>query len=188
MTVRTATTKDLPDVGELLAAAFHTDPVSVWLFPDDDRRRAVQPPFFRTFALLALESGGSISLREDGLAATVWFPSSDDDEDVMSLFDMLTDEEAKKFEHLSELMAEHHPDRGEHRHLQFIAVHPDHQRHGIGGDLLAHDLSALGDMPAYLEASSRLSIPLYQRHGFEHIGTPFDPDPDARMYPMWRAG
>ncbi|MCE7001244.1 GNAT family N-acetyltransferase [Kibdelosporangium philippinense] len=188
MTVRTATTEDLPEVGALLAASFHKDPVSIWLFPDEDRRAAAQPPFFKTFAMLALESGGSISLREDGLAATVWFPSSDDEEDVLSYFDFLTDEELKRFGHLAELMAENHPDQGEHQHLQFIAVHPDRQRLGVGGALLAHDLANLDGVPAYLEASSEFSPPLYQRFGFEHIGTPFGPDPQARMYPMWRKG
>ena len=41
-------------------------------------------------------------------------------------------------------------------------------------------------VPAYLEASSTLSPSLYQRHGFEHIGSPFGPEPGPKMYPMWR--
>lgn len=189
MTIRHATQGDLPRVGALLAHAFHDDPVSIWLFPSAERRRAAQPPFFEAFARLALDSGGVIYVREDGLAATVWLPGGGDEEDEGdSPFGMLTDEEAGNFAHLAGLMAENHPDRGPHMHLQFIGVHPGHQRTGVGGELLKHNLAVLDQdgTAAYLEASSRLSPPLYQRHGFDHIGTPFGPSPDARMYPMWR--
>ncbi|MEV4316479.1 GNAT family N-acetyltransferase [Actinocrispum sp. NPDC049592] len=186
--IRTAGRDDLSLIGKLLGAAFQGDPVSAWIFPDDARRAAVQPKFFRTFAGLALDAGGIIYVHSD-VAATVWFPGGDDDDDEASAqFDMLSEDEADRFGRLTEVMAENHPTMGRHLHLQFIGVHPDHQRAGIGGALLAHNLQALDErrMAAYLEASSTLSPPLYQRHGFEHIGTPFGPEPGPRMYPMWR--
>lgn len=186
MTVGVAGRDDLADLGVLLGTAFHDDPISLWLFPDESRRRAVQPAFFQAFATIAVDSGGVIYVR-DKIAATVWFASGDDDDgDFMARFDMLTAEETEQFARLAGLMAENHPTRGEHMHLQFIAVHPDHQRTGVGGELLDHNLAILDSqrMPAYLEASSTVSPPLYQRKGFEHIGTPFGPGP--KMYPMWR--
>ncbi|ONI70643.1 hypothetical protein ALI144C_49410 [Actinosynnema sp. ALI-1.44] len=192
MTVRAATTDDLPEVTALLAEAFQDDPVSTWLFPAAARRRAVQPAFLGVFATLAIESGGMVSLRHDRFATTVWLPSAQhqpgEDEHFLSRFGMMTDEETGRFRQLSELMAANSPDRGDHMHLQLIAVRPDRHRMGIGSDLLAHDLAALGGTPAYLEASSWLSTALYKRHGFEFIGRPFGPEPRTRMYPMWRDG
>jgi ribosomal protein S18 acetylase RimI-like enzyme len=191
MTICEASYADLRLVGQLLGTAFHDDPVSVWLFPEAERRQAVQPAFFEAFATLALDSGGVVYLREDQVAASVWFPGGEDDgdeDDSMARFDMLSDSEMEMFDHLSELMAENHPDRGAHMHLQFIAVEPDRQRSGIGGELLEHNLAILDKdgTPAYLEASSELSPPLYQRLGFAHLGTPFGPDGGPKMYPMWR--
>nr|WP_042185954.1 GNAT family N-acetyltransferase [Kibdelosporangium sp. MJ126-NF4]CEL16995.1 GCN5-related N-acetyltransferase [Kibdelosporangium sp. MJ126-NF4]CTQ91776.1 GCN5-related N-acetyltransferase [Kibdelosporangium sp. MJ126-NF4] len=187
MTIHAATTGDLPQVSELLAESFQNDPVSTWLFPDARRRREVQPAFLGVFAALALESGGMVSWRTDGLAATVWLPSGDD-EDTPDRFGMLADDETARFGHLATLMAENSPDRGDHMHLQLIAVHPTSQRLGAGGELLTHDLAILDDSGthAYLEASSWLSPPLYKRHGFEFTGKPFGPEPRTRMYPMWR--
>jgi ribosomal protein S18 acetylase RimI-like enzyme len=185
--IRTAGKDDLKDVGVLLGAAFQWDPISSWIFPGETRRSAVQPLFFQAFSALALDAGGVVYL-EDGIAATVWFPGGEDDDDASAVFDMLADDEAERFGHLAELMAENHPTMGDHLHLQFIGVHPDHQRAGAGGALLAENLRALDKkgVAAYLEASSTLSPPLYERHGFEHIGTPFGPDPGPWMYPMWR--
>jgi GNAT superfamily N-acetyltransferase len=188
--IREAGPEDLKGVGILLGAAFQRDPISSWIFPDDARRAEVQPLFFQTFAAIALHAGGAIYLAEDQTAGTVWFPSSEDDDggDLMARFDMLTPDEADRFGGLAGMMAANHPARGEHRHLQFIGVHPDHQRTGVGGALLRHNLAVLDEQgtPAYLEASSTLSPPLYQRHGFDHIGTPFGPQAGPKMYPMWR--
>ncbi|MEP6598488.1 MAG: hypothetical protein ABJB98_03830 [Actinomycetota bacterium] len=43
MRLRQVTDADLPSVGALLAASFHTDPAVVWRFPDTDAR-AVRTP------------------------------------------------------------------------------------------------------------------------------------------------
>jgi GNAT superfamily N-acetyltransferase len=190
--IRQATTDDLKDVGAILGAAFQNDPISSWLFPEPDRRAAVQPAFFQVFATLALEVGGAVYVTDALTAATVWFPSAeaedDDDAGVGDLFDSLTPDEAGRIGELFALMAANHPTRGAHRHLQFIGVRPEHHGTGVGGELLRHNLAVVDGtgLPAYLEASSTLSPPLYQRHGFEHIGTPFGPEPGPKMYPMWR--
>jgi ribosomal protein S18 acetylase RimI-like enzyme len=196
VTIREAGYGDLASVGRILGAAFQDDPISVWIFPEAERRRSVQPVFFEAFATLALDSGGVAYLREDEAAATVWFPGGEDDgdeDDFMARFGMLADDEVATFGHLAGLMAENHPDRvdpdrGAHMHLQFIGVTPDRQRSGIGGELLEHNLAILDkdSTPAYLEASSQLSPPLYQRLGFTHFGVPFGPEGGPKMYPMWR--
>lgn len=197
--IRQATEADLKDVGQVLGAAFQNDPVSSFLFPDPRRRADVQPAFFQAFAALALETDGAVYLTEDRMATTVWFAgeggeegdgagAASSDETFMARFDMLVGDETDRFATLVGWMAANHPTRGDHRHLQFIGVHPDQQRTGVGGTLLRHNLAVVDGMglPAYLEASSALSPPLYQRHGFTHIGTPFGADPGPTMYPMWR--
>ena len=43
--VRKATLADAPRLAQALASAFQDDPVMAWIFPDQQRRRAVLPAF-----------------------------------------------------------------------------------------------------------------------------------------------
>jgi hypothetical protein len=43
--VRKATLADAPRLAQALASAFQDDPVIAWIFPDQQRRRAVLPAF-----------------------------------------------------------------------------------------------------------------------------------------------
>ena len=58
-------------------------------------------------------------------------------------------------------------------YLPLIGVDPAHQNHGVGGALLRHALERVDREKhlAYLESSNPANIPLYERHGFEVIGT-----------------
>ena len=60
-----------------------------------------------------------------------------------------------------------------HWYLPMIGVDPTHQSQGYGSALLQHALLPCDrdHTPAYLESSNPRNIPLYQRHGFEVLGT-----------------
>ena len=87
---------------------------------------------------------------------------------------------------LMEQMDAHHP-REPHWHLPMIGVDPSRQGQGRGSALLRHALercdreSAL----AYLESSSPANIPLYERFGFELIGT-IQSGSSPQLWPMVR--
>jgi ribosomal protein S18 acetylase RimI-like enzyme len=65
-----------------------------------------------------------------------------------------------------------HP-RESHWHLPLIGVDPAHQGKGIGSALLSHVLNVCDaqKVSAYLEATSPRNVPLYERHGFEAVGS-----------------
>jgi GNAT superfamily N-acetyltransferase len=69
-----------------------------------------------------------------------------------------------------------------------MAVHPAHQRHGIGSALLAahHATLDAAGLPAYLEASGNRSRALYLRHGYTDTGPPVQLSGGPALYPMWR--
>ena len=58
-------------------------------------------------------------------------------------------------------------------HLPLIGVEPAHWGKGIGSALLRHALHACESQKvlAYLEATSPQNVPLYERHGFEALGS-----------------
>ena len=86
-----------------------------------------------------------------------------------------------------EMIDERHP-AGEFYYLHFIGVHPAHQGKGFGsallGDVLRQRCDAEG-RPAYLEATSRDNVRLYERHGFVAL-QPFGPEGAPPLTPMWR--
>jgi GNAT superfamily N-acetyltransferase len=85
-----------------------------------------------------------------------------------------------------EQMDRYHPSEP-HWYLPMIGVDPAKQGHGYGSALLKHALERYdgeGKL-AYLEASSAKSIPLYQRHGFERVGT-IQVGSSPPLFPMLR--
>src|SRR5690606_16223847 len=71
-----------------------------------------------------------------------------------------------------EQMARYHP-QAPHWFLPFIGVDPLQQGKGYGAALMRHALVPYdrdGSM-AYLESSNSRNLPLYERYGFELLGT-----------------
>jgi ribosomal protein S18 acetylase RimI-like enzyme len=71
-----------------------------------------------------------------------------------------------------EEMGSYHP-KELHWYLPLIGTDPMQQGKGHGSAPLHHALALCDEQRtlAYLEATSRRSVPLYQRHGFEILGT-----------------
>jgi ribosomal protein S18 acetylase RimI-like enzyme len=61
---------------------------------------------------------------------------------------------------------------GDHWYLLALAVHPRHQGHGWGSQLVRHGLARAQsrNLPSYLETTNPRNIAFYQRHGFELVG------------------
>ncbi|HET6808200.1 MAG TPA: GNAT family N-acetyltransferase, partial [Nitrososphaera sp.] len=69
----------------------------------------------------------------------------------------------------------------------FVGVDPLQQGRGFGSALLEHTLIQCDNDSklAYLESSNPKNIPLYQRHGFEALGT-IQVGPSPTIFPMLR--
>jgi ribosomal protein S18 acetylase RimI-like enzyme len=87
---------------------------------------------------------------------------------------------------LFEQMMHYHPEEP-HWYLALIGVDPSRQGRGLGAALLRHTLARVDRerLPAYLESSNPANVPLYQRHGFEVVGTIQAAD-SPPMFPMIR--
>jgi GNAT superfamily N-acetyltransferase len=132
------------------------------------------PLFARAFGGAAIEHG-TANYHEGFSGVALWLsPGVTPDE--ASLISVVQDtiKGATKDAMFSmfEQMDAFHP-REAHWHLPLVGVDPAHRGKGIGAALLRHVLNACDRQKvlAYLEATSWQNLRLYERNGFEALGT-----------------
>jgi ribosomal protein S18 acetylase RimI-like enzyme len=190
--IRPATEAELPAVGAHIALSFDHLEQNRSLVPDPHSRLRIMGEFF-TLLTEHAPLCGKVEVIDNPagglLAAAVWFDRTQEMPEIPrydSRLEELAGEWLPHFQALDELFDKHHP-VDPHWHLAFLAVHPDHQGHGLGGALMDHTHRDLRGTPAYLEATNDDNIRLYQRYGYTEM-IPFDirmPD-DTPFYRMWR--
>ena len=192
--VHKATLADAPRLAQALASAFQDDPVIAWIFPDQQRRRAVLPAFME-FRLRKLAFPyDEVWMTAGGAAAAGWLPPPGRWQLsrrqrlrlLPSLVRFLGRRTASVLGGL-ERMEERHPDDRSHWYLFILGTEQAAQGRGLGSALLSHMLARVDaeQMPAYLESSSERNLALYGRHGFEVTGEVAIPG-GPRIWPMWR--
>ncbi|MGW3685258.1 GNAT family N-acetyltransferase [Streptomyces sp. NPDC005125] len=189
--IRQAEAEDREQVVRLLDEAFHHDPVSGWVFPDEAHRRAVHGKFLGVFVDVTLAEG-RIDLLEDGTGVALWLPvpagAPTEEDTTPALMRATADPDNERAELVGRLTGAIHPHDRAHEYLLMIGVSPDRQGDGIGAALIADVLERCDrdGVPAYLEASSARSRRLYERLGFTFMGTTVQLPDGPSMWPMWR--
>ncbi|WP_329232732.1 MULTISPECIES: GNAT family N-acetyltransferase [unclassified Streptomyces] len=189
--VRQADGRDRDLVVRILEEAFHDDPVSSWVFPDEEHRRAVHGKFLGVFADVTLEEG-RIDLLEDGTATALWLSvpagAPEEEDDTPALMRETADPGNERCELVGRLTGAVHPHDRAHAYLLMIGVSPERQGEGLGDALIRGVLERCDreGTPAYLEASSARSRALYERLGFTFTGRTVDLPDGPPMWPMWR--
>jgi len=174
LVVRSATPSDEVQVIDAIVIAFGADPVARWCWPAPHDYLAHMPTFSRAFGRAAF-ANGTVHCTDDWGGVALWLPPGvHPDEDALGEVVQNTVSAAIGEDLLEALgqAAEYHPD-GEHWYLPLIGVDPSYRGRGYGGALMAHALQLCdqGHSPAYLESSNPRNISLYERHGFEVLGT-----------------
>jgi len=188
ITVRTAKISDRDPVINVIVRAFSADPVARWFYPDSQRYAKFFPKFVDAFAGAAFESG-SADCVDDYVGAALWL-SAEIHPDETALCTLLQNtiaepDQADAFA-LLEKLEKNHPAEP-HWYLPMIGVDPARQGNGYGSALLNHALERCDrqDKLAYLESSSPKNISLYERHGFESVGT-IQVGTSPTLFPMLR--
>jgi GNAT superfamily N-acetyltransferase len=195
--IRTAGEGDRELIVRLLDDAFQDDPVSGWVFPGAEDRRAKHPGLMAAFTDIVL-AAGRIDVMEDGSACALWLsvPADEDhgdregdaeDEGPAQVREAV-DPDNERIEAIGRLTAAVHPTGRAHEYLWMIGVAPGRQGEGLGTALIEAVLDRCDreGLPAYLEASSARSRKLYERLGFEPAGKVLDLPDGPAMWPMWR--
>jgi GNAT superfamily N-acetyltransferase len=185
----TARPGDAQKLSTVVAAAFHPLAPCRWLIPHAIQRRVIFPAYFRILIDHALMIG-SIDTTPERTAAALWLPIAPDGPTEPERYEQRLKEAVgphlERFEILDDQFERHHPTGTEHQHLAILAVHPDHQRQGLGRALLAHRHLDEAGSPAYLEASDETNRDWYARHGYHDLGEPIQLPDGPPMWPMWR--
>ncbi|MFI7339593.1 GNAT family N-acetyltransferase [Streptomyces sp. NPDC050085] len=192
----------------LLDEAFREDPVSSWVFPGEEHRRARHAGLMGAFTDITFDEG-YIDLAEDGAAVALWMdmpgdphvegdphtegaPHTEDEQDEQgddaAQLRAAVDPDNERVEQIARLTAAAHPVGRAHVYLWMIGVRPGRQGEGLGTALMAPVLERCDreGLPAYLEASNARSRALYERLGFVFTGTAVELPGGPTMWPMWR--
>ncbi len=172
--VKTAATSDMSGVIDVLIRAFSKDPIARWVWPDPQQYLMHSPRFVRAFGGRAFEHGTAYYI--DGyLGAALWLPPNvqPDEEAMVAILQSTVSEQTQKDVFaVFEQMGRYHPSEP-HWYLPIMGVDPPQQGRGFGSALMQYALAQCDrdDKLAYLESSNPKNIPLYERHGFELLGT-----------------
>lgn len=172
--IKSVTASDKDFAIAAVVRAFSADPAARWVYPDARQYQVNFPIFVKAFAGAAFEHG-SADCVVGCSAAALWLPPGihGDQTALRELLQRSVSEgDQKQVFALFEQMDNWHPVEP-HWYLPLIGVGPAEQGKGYGSALLRHALERCDgdDKIAYLEATSRQSLTLYERHGFERLGT-----------------
>jgi ribosomal protein S18 acetylase RimI-like enzyme len=157
-----------------MSLAFSADPAARWTWPDPQQYLRHFPSFIKALGGKAFAHGSAYYV-DDYAGAALWLPPevSPDENTLVDLLQHTGYAPVQKDVFaVFEQMAHYHPQEP-HWFLPFIGVDPLQQGQGYGAALMQHALvpcdrdRTLG----YLESSNPKNLPLYERYGFELLGT-----------------
>lgn len=167
-------TSDEARVLATLTAAFAADPVERWLYPEEADYFQHFPGFIAACNGDAFEWKTVWQLADHGAVAVWLAPGSATDLDAMvtSLTSTVAPEKHADLLAVLDQMGAADPTYP-HWHLPWLGVDPARQGHGLGSQLLSHGLGIVDEthLPAHLETPNPRNVSLYERHGFEAVGS-----------------
>ena len=163
-----------------LAAAFVDDPMLQWIFPDAVQQTSATAAWLGVFVEAYAAAGVTDVVGTDSMATAgvaLWRCSTDPLPfsqapslgGLMAAF--LGVERATQLGHGLGAFAANKPEPPFH-YLQFLAVHPTQQGHGLGRQLVLHgqQRAAEAGVGVYLESTNPRNLPFYRSCGFREIG------------------
>jgi ribosomal protein S18 acetylase RimI-like enzyme len=186
--VETATEANEASVIDTLRLAFAADPAVRWVWPNPQKYLSHFTSFARAFGGKAFAYGSAHYIGNYSGAA-LWLPPDvhPDVDRLIALLESSGSDDAKKDgPQIFDKMSGYHPNQP-HWYLPLLGVDPLHHGKGLGSALLQHAL-AISDQDnkyAYLESSNPRNIPLYERYGFELLGT-IQVNTSPSIFPMLR--
>jgi len=172
--IKSATASEQEQTIAVVVLAFSGDPVARWSYPDPHDYLKHFPDLVGALGGKAFEHGSAY--YADGFSgAALWLPPDvqpQEEEMIALLRRTIPERSQEEVFSVLEHMGGYHPTEP-HWYLPLIGVDPARQGKGYGSALMEHALIPCDreNKLAYLESTNQRNIPLYQRHGFELMGT-----------------
>lgn len=186
--IKIATPANAEDCLATLTLAFCHDPAIRWMFPQPSQYAKGLPLFAQAFGGVAFEQATAFYTKGFEAVALWLSPKAQPDEAaLMALIEQGVEaSQQPALASILEQLGGHHPP-DPHWHLAIIGTDPICQGQGYGSALLAHTLAICDQQQeqVYLEATNPRNVALYQKHGFEVLGT-VQAGTSPTLYPMLR--
>lgn len=191
---RIAGSQDVDVVAGIMAAAFYSDPVWGWAFPDPERRLEQHHAAWGFMVEAALEHEW-VFLTEGGGAAALWIPagrpelSAEQAERFDELLREICGEWAGRALDTVERFDRAHPEVEQpFYYLSLLGTHPDHRGKGLGMGLVAESLVRIDEAgaAAYLESTNPANHRRYESVGFEPWASFELAEDGPDVLQMWR--
>ena len=172
--VRAVSEREQQAVIDVITLAFSTDPMARWAYPNPQTYLAIMPETIKAFGGNGF-AHGTVHLIDGGRAAAMWLPPgvlSDSDRLEALIKQHAPPEQKAEMTQVFEQIGRFHPEEP-CWYLPLIGVDPTSQGRGYGSALLRYALEQVDrtGAAAYLESSNPRNVPLYERHGFEGLGS-----------------
>jgi GNAT superfamily N-acetyltransferase len=190
--VRVAREEDFPAMARVLARAFHTDPLTSWLYPRERSRDRHVERSFRV-SLRRLAPQGQLYTTTDHAGAALWALPGQWREDLRQSLSMLTlippllPRLVRTMRAMTRIEVAH--PLQEHYYLSVLGTDPGRRREGIGSALIQPvlELCDAERTPAYLETATEENVGFYARHGCEVQRRRELPGGAPPLWLLWRA-
>ena len=173
-TVKTITMADEVPAIDTVVLAFAGDPIARWNWPHSHQYLTSMPSLVRAFGGNAFSHSGAYC-TDDYIGVALWLPPGvqPNEQTLTEIIESTVSASLRADAFgMFEQMASYHPS-APHWYLPLIGVDPAHQGKGHGDALMTYALQRCDHdhLASYLESTNPRNIPLYQRHGFEVLGT-----------------
>ncbi len=187
---------DLEAVVGTLSCAFWQDPIMTWAIPLEvaDRARFMDA-FFATTTRMLLDHGGLVASSANYDAVLVWSGhqdtevSAEENLHYLGKLEESTGPCGSRVRTLMQALDDNHPaDLPPHCHMLFAAIRPEARGSGAREALTEarRELQRRDGVGVYGEASSTRSLRLWERLGFERVGSEIVlPDGGPSLYPIF---
>jgi ribosomal protein S18 acetylase RimI-like enzyme len=187
---------DAREAADVLARAFHDDPVFSWMLPvEDTRNRRLRRYFVSELRRESLRHGGVEVARDSGRIAGIaaWFPPgtwSGTQVGALPGYLRAFGRRIGVCARYASVAVRAHPREQPHWYLAMIGVDPSRKGSGVGAALLRSRLERCDEdgIAAYLESSNPQNVPLYEHFGFQVTSTLDLPNGAPAVTTMWRPG
>ncbi len=165
---------DFELAAQALARAFYDDPMVVYIWPDEAKRRELLPIFMRGAVKLTHPYGESFTTSGQPEGAALFLPPGKAKIPTLPMLRILAPDIWRwrpgafmRFLGIVNEFEHKHPAET-HWYLMVLGVDPPRQGQGVGGMLIS-DVLRRADaekLPVYLETLKARNVPFYEKHGF----------------------